>query len=72
MYKDVNILKDRYELLKGFKRVDVEKGSFELFFRNIKLKNYGEKVKYYDGRIKELKGIYDSVFDVDIGNRDLY
>ncbi|VHV40742.1 lipoprotein [Clostridioides difficile] len=72
VHKDANILKDRYEPPKGFKRVDVEKGSFESFLRNTKLKNYGEKVKYYDGRTKESKGIYDSVFDVDIGNRDLH
>lgn len=72
VHKDENILKDRYEPPKGFKRVNVEKGSFESFLRNTKLKNYGEKVKYYDGRTKESKGIYDSVFDVDIGDRDLH
>ena len=40
--------------------------------RNSKLEDYGEKVKYYDGRVKDKPNVYDSVFDVDIGDRDLH
>lgn len=70
--KDENILKDRYEVPEGYERVPVEENSFGEFLRNSKLENYGEKVKYYDGRVKDKLNVYDSVFDVDIGDRDLH
>ena len=62
----------RYSTPEGFKRVEVEKDSFEEFLRNQKLKPYGEKVLYYDGREKPSRGVYDSVIDVDIGDRNLH
>ncbi len=65
-------IKDRYLPIEGYIRVEYEEGSFAEFLRNQKLKSYGEKVLYYDGREKSPKGIYDGVFDVDIGNRDLH
>lgn len=49
--KDNNILKNRYNPPKGFKRVYVDKGSFGEFLQNIELKNYGEKVIYYNGNL---------------------
>lgn len=70
--KDENILKDRYEVPEGYERVSVEANSFGEFLRNSKLEDYGEKVKYYDGRVKDKPNVYDSVFDVDIGDRDLH
>lgn len=63
---------ERYPPPEGYNKVEVEKNSFGEFLRNQKLKPYGEKVLYYNGRIKNNKGIYDSVFDVDIGDRDLH
>lgn len=65
-------IKARYLPLVGFTRVEVEKGSFGEFLRNKKLKPYGEKALYYDGREKSPSGVYDSVIDVEIGNRDLH
>jgi len=70
--KEGMTVKDRYLPIDGYTRVEYEEGSFAEFLRNQKLKPYGEKVLYYDGRQKPAKGIYDSVFDVDIGNRDLH
>ncbi|MGM9535666.1 MAG: DUF4846 domain-containing protein [Intestinibacter sp.] len=70
--KDENILKDRYEVPEGYERVSVEANSVGEFLRNSKLEDYGEKVKYYDGRVKDKPNVYDSVFDVDIGDRDLH
>ena len=69
--KEGMTVKDRYLPIDGYTRVEYEEGSFANL-RNQKLKPYGEKVLYYDGRQKPAKGIYDSVFDVDIGNRDLH
>lgn len=65
-------IKNRYLPLEGYTRIEHEEGSFAEFLRNQKLKPYGEKVLYYDGRKKPSNGVYDSVFDVNIGNRDLH
>lgn len=62
----------RYLPVEGYKRVDVEEGSFGEFLRNQKLKPYGERVLYYNGREKSPIGVYDSVVDVEIGDRDLH
>lgn len=70
--KEGMTVKDRYVPIEGYTRTEHAEGSFAEFLRNQKLKPYGEKVLYFDGREKSPKGIYDSVFDVDIGNRDLH
>ena len=70
--KEGMTIKDRYSTPMGFERIEVEANSFGEFLRNQKLKPYGEKVLYYDGREKNSSNVYDSVFQVDIGNRDLH
>jgi hypothetical protein len=70
--KEGMTIKDRYLPIEGYTRTEHAEGSFAEFLGNQKLKPYGEKVLYYDGREKSSNGIYDSVFDVDIGNRDLH
>lgn len=65
-------IEERYNPPAGYTRVEVDKDSFGQFLRNQKLKPYGEKVLYYDGREKTKKNVYDSVFDVDIGDRNLH
>lgn len=70
--REKNILKDRYNAPKNFERIEVEKNSFEEFLRNSELKDYGQPVKYYNRKTKKSNGIYDSVFKVDIGDRDLH
>ena len=69
---DGSTVKERYPVPNGYSRVKLEEKSFGEFLRSQKLKAYGEKVIYYNGREKANKGIYDSVFDVDIGDRDLH
>ncbi|TCU74165.1 uncharacterized protein DUF4846 [Tissierella praeacuta] len=70
--KNGNTIQERYLTLEGYKRIEVEKNSFQEFLRNQRLKPYGEKVLYYNGREKNKKGVYDSVIDVKIGDRDLH
>lgn len=70
--KDGMTIAERYSPPKGFKRTEVDQNSFAEYLRKSQLKPYGSKVLYYDGREKRKKGIYDSVFDVDIGDRDLH
>lgn len=65
-------IETRYSIPEGFKRVEIEKDSFEEFLRNQKLKPYGEKALYYNGKEKSSSGVYDSVIDVNIGDRDLH
>jgi hypothetical protein len=70
--KEGKTISERYNTPEGFERIDVEEGSFGEFLRNQKLKPYGEKALYYDSREKPFGSVYDSVLDVDIGNRDLH
>lgn len=63
---------ERYFLPKDYERVQAFEDSFGKFLRSQKLKSYGEKVLYFDGKEKNKSGVYDSVFDVDIGDRDLH
>ena len=72
VHKDKNTIKERYDVPDGYERVSTKENSFGEFLRNSKLEKYGEKVKYYDGRRKDKANVYDSVFDVDIGDRDLH
>lgn len=65
-------INDRYFPPKDYIRVEVNQNSFGEFLRSQKLKPYGEKVHYFDGREKTKGGVYDSVFDVEIGDRDLH
>src|SRR5699024_10057775 len=63
---------ERYPTPRDYNRIRVEEKSFGEFLRGQKLKAYGEKVIYYNGMEKDNNSIYDSVFDVDIGDRDLH
>lgn len=65
-------IQERYLLPKNYTRIEVVENSFEEFLRKQKLKPYGEKVLYYDGKIKSSEGVYDSAFDVDIGGKNLH
>ena len=78
IYADINYvnskgmtIETRYNVPNGYKRVKIEKESFAEFLRNQKLKPYGEKALYYNGKEKSNSGIYDSVLDVEIGKQDL-
>ena len=70
--KDGMTILERYAPPKGYIRIEAVDGSFADFLRNQELKTYGDKVLYYDGREKNRTDVYDSVFDVDIGDRDLH
>lgn len=70
--KEGSTVKDRYPTIEDYTRIQTEEKSFGEFLRNQKLKPYGEKVLYFNGKEKKKSGVYDSVFDVDIGDRDLH
>ncbi len=62
----------RYQLPKGFKRLDYQKNEFGFFLENLPLKSFNEKVKYFDGKTKDKKNVYSSVIDLPIGTKDLH
>lgn len=62
----------RYPTPTGYRRAQVKEDSFANFLRQQPLKPDGEKALYYDGREKKHQHIYDGVFDVDIGQRNLH
>jgi len=61
---------ERFSPPDGYERTEVQVGSFGEYLRNLPLKPYGSKVKYYDGSIKDSDS-YEAVLDIDIGTRDL-
>lgn len=70
-HKGFNIV-DRYSTPEGYERVVVNEGSFGEYLRTKKLKPYGNKAMFYNGRTKSSKGIYDSVYDYSIGDKNLH
>jgi len=63
-------VQERFNVPDGFERVPVTKNSFGEYLRNLPLKPYGSKVRYYDGRTK-FRNVYEAVLDIDVGDRDL-
>jgi len=61
---------ERIKVPKGYERVEVPRGSFAEYLRNLPLKPHGTKVKYYNGEEKPNE-VYVAVIDMDIGTRDL-
>ncbi|MFR2518828.1 DUF4846 domain-containing protein, partial [Peptostreptococcus stomatis] len=69
--KDGDNIETRYKTPEGYTRVKLAKGSFGEFLRHEKLKKYGEKSYYYNGKVKPSEGVYDSVFDIDLEGKNL-
>ena len=65
-------IENRYPAPVNYTQTEVEANSFGEFLRNQRLKSYGKKVLYFNGIEKRSNGVYDSAFDVDIGDRDLH
>jgi hypothetical protein len=63
-------VKDRIMAPEGYERIDVDRGSFAEYLRNLPLKPHGSKVLYYDGREKG-RDVHMAVIDMDVGDRDL-
>lgn len=61
---------ERFLPPEGSERIEAYSGSFAEYLRNLKLKSFGEKVLYYDGREKS-DFAYISVIDQDITERNL-
>lgn len=55
----------------GYKRIQVDTHSFAYYLRNLQLKGYGEKVRLYNGELKNRQDVHAAVIDMDVGNRNL-
>lgn len=72
IHEEGNNLLERFKVPEGYKRVDVEEGSFAAYLRQLPLKEHGSKVLYHDGREKNRKHVYLAVVDMEIGKRNLH
>ncbi|AEM73654.1 DUF4846 domain-containing protein [Caldicellulosiruptor acetigenus] len=63
-------ISERIKIPKGYERVEVPRGSFAEYLRNLPLKPHGTKVRYYNGEEKP-NDVYVAVIDIDVGTRDL-
>lgn len=64
-------LKDRILPPLGYTRLAEKDGSFGAYLRVLPLKPDGSPVHFYNGQIKDKRGVYMAVVDMPIGNKDL-
>lgn len=53
-------------------RKEADSNSFAYYLRNLPLKNDGEQVLYYNGKMKPNNAVYAAVVDLPIGKKDLH
>lgn len=61
---------ERFPAPIGYSRNKADSNSYTFYLRHLKLFPLDHEVRYYDGRIKSGEGIYCSVVDLPIGDRD--
>lgn len=55
----------------GYERKAYEKSTFQYYLSNFPLKPVNAKVYYFNGELKPNTGVYASVLNIDVGNKDL-
>lgn len=65
------VIGTRFNTPVGYDRVVVGGNTFGAYLRGLPLKPDGTGVKFFDGRVKENRGVYEAVIDIDVGERDL-
>jgi hypothetical protein len=70
VFPEGKTVQERISTPEGCDRIDLQKGSFGEYLRNLPLKPDGSKVAYYNGEIKP-NDVYAAVIDLDVGKRDL-
>jgi len=65
------IIKDRFQVPKGFTRIKPADNSFGEYLQSLPLKKQGTKVLLFNGKIKTPEDVYDAVVDIDVGDKDL-
>ncbi len=67
-----NTIETRIATPNSYRRMGLEKNSFQMYLRSLQLKEEGAKVLYYNGNVKNNNGIYTAVVDLAIGKKDLH
>lgn len=62
---------NRIPVPKGYKRVEVEEGSFTDWLRHLPLKPYDTKMMLYNGTEKFRQDVHAAIINIDIGDKDL-
>ena len=70
--EDGVLVKTRFNVPEGYKRIESAQNTWESFLQNLPLKAHGEQVKLYDGTLKSNTSAYLAVVDLPIGNRNLH
>lgn len=70
-YDESNSIENRIPPPNGCARIQIEKGSFAEWLRNLPLKKEGTPVYLYDGRQKVNQNAHFAVVNIDTGKRDL-
>ncbi len=70
-YDSAHALANRIDLPDGYRRIEVEPGSFHEWLRYLPLKEGKPPVYKYNGEKKGKPNVYTAVVDIDIGNRNL-
>ncbi len=65
-------IEGRFLVPKGYKRCVVEAESFADYLRKLPLKDSAALVRYYDGRVKVNRNVYEAVVDLKIGKKNLH
>ncbi len=65
-------IKERFEVPKGYRRIEQRKGSFGYYLRRLPVKPHGTKVKLYDNTLKDNQSVSVGVIDLPIGKKDLH
>ncbi len=65
-------VESRFLVPAGYERIAVPPDSFADYLRKLPLKPDGALVKYYDGRLKPNRNVYDAVVDMKIGRKNLH
>lgn len=66
------LVKTRFNVPEGYKRIESAPNTWELFLQNLPLKAHGAQVKLYDGTFKSNTSAYLAVVDLPIGKRNLH
>jgi hypothetical protein len=70
--EDGVLVKTRFNVPEGYKRIESAPNTWESFLQNLPLKAHGAQVKLYDGTLKSNTSAYLAVVDLPIGNRNLH
>ncbi|GAB5475834.1 MAG: DUF4846 domain-containing protein [Maribacter sp.] len=71
-YPMENTIEKRFSTPDGYRRSEVDSGSFQHYLRQLPLKKVNSKVTYFDGSFKPNSNVYEAVIDLPIGKRDLH